>query len=544
MATPFRLRPLLLALGCTFALSGAGAASADTPGAKPDPAPASRPRPPLSSAQLLLQMMLSEIAYARGDVDGALAGYIDLSRRSDDPRITRRANEIATTSILLNASGNPAEAEAAIKAALARQDVTRGTLLLQLPALFARSQDKAAVAQLIERLTAPYLNLPEAQLARAQAALDAGQNAAGHTAASEALRLKPDSERAALLLAQSAPPERRKESMEALAAFGQRHPQALDARLNYARWLATEKHTGEASAQYQKLLGEYPENDQLAFAIVGIAAQAGDMATAENLLKRLIQNGWGEAERMRLLLGEVQEEQGRHTEALESYDSVRLGAQFVTAQIRKARLLAAQGKADVALQSLRDAAARSSELTPLQAAEAQLLRQNGQLEAAHTVLLGILAREPDNLEALYDAALVAEQLSQPALMEQRLRRVIELKPDHAHALNALGYSFADRNQRLDEADSLLTRAIELAPDDAAILDSVGWLRFRQGKQDEALSVLQRAYALFPDAEVAGHLIEVLWVNGQQDAARRLMTDALKASPSSIPLKTLAARLGL
>ncbi|MDP5241153.1 tetratricopeptide repeat protein [Uliginosibacterium sp. 31-16] len=544
MATPFRLRPLLLALGCTFALSGAGTAFADTPGAKSEPAPASRPRPPLSSAQLLLQMMLSEIAYARGDVDGALAGYVDLSRRSDDPRIARRANEIATTSILLNASGNPAEAEAAIKAALTRQEAMRGTLLLQLPALFGRSQDKAAVAQTIERLTAPYLSLPEAQLARAQAALDAGQNSTAYTASSEALRLKPDSERAALLLAQSAPPERRKESMEALGVFGQRHPQALDARLNYARWLAMEKHTREASAQYQKLLGEYPENDQLAFAIVGIAAQAGDMATAEDLLKRLIQNGWGDVERIRLLLGEVQEERGRHAEALQSYDSVRLGAQFVTAQIRKARLLAAQGKTDIALQSLRDAAARSSELTPLQAAEAQLLRQNGQLEAAHKVLLGILAREPDNLEALYDAALVAEQLSQTALMEQRLRRVIELKPDHAHALNALGYSFADRNQRLDEADGLLARAIELAPDDAAILDSVGWLRFRQGKQDEALSVLQRAYTLFPDAEVAGHLIEVLWVSGQQNAARKLMADALKASPSSIPLKALAARLGL
>ncbi|GAB2895725.1 tetratricopeptide repeat protein [Uliginosibacterium flavum] len=545
MSSPFCLRPLLFVLGCATALSGAGIACADTPPAKAEPAPVSKPRPPLSSPQLLLQLMVSEIAYARGDLETALAGYGDLAKRSDDPRISQRANEIATTSILLNASGKPAEAEAAIKAALARQEATRGTLLLQLPGIFARSTDKVATARIIERLSTPYLSLPEAHLARAQAELDAGNAAAAHAAAGEALRLKPDLERAALLQAQSAPPDQLKTSMEALGAFGQRHPQALDARLNYARWLAVEKRSKESTEQYQKMLSEFPDNDALAFAIVGIAAQAEDLATAERLLTRLVQRGWGEVERLRLLLGEVQTERGRRDEALQTFENVRPGAHFVNAQVAKARLLAAQGKTDEAVQSLHEAGARSAEsLTALQSAEAQLLRQLGKQEAASKVLQALLAREPDNIEALYDAALLAEQMGQPAQMEQGLRRVIVLKPDHAHALNALGYSFADRNIQLDEAEQLLSKAIKLAPDDAAILDSVGWLHFRQGKLAESLATLQRAYAKFPDAEVAGHLVEVLWASGEQDAARKLMNEALKTSPASVPLKALSARLGL
>ncbi|MBS1208720.1 MAG: pilus assembly protein TadD [Proteobacteria bacterium] len=545
MPTPFPLRPVLLALGCAAALCGMGVASADTPAPQTDPANVVKTRPPLSSAQLLFQMLISEIALARGDVEGALFGYSELTKRTNDQRVVRRANEIATTNILMNAANRPAEAEATIKAALARQEVTRRTLLEQLPAVFARSQDKAAVAQAIERLTAPYLNLPEAHLARAQAEIDAGHLTSAHAAATEALRLNPDLERAILLQTQSAPPEHVQQSMEALGAFAQQHPQALDARLNYARWLALEKHNDEAVDQYRKLLNEYPDNDPLAFTIVGIAAQAGDLPTAESLLTRLVQHKWGDVERLRVLLGEVQAELGHRDEALQTLESVRPGPHFVTAQTSKARLLVAQGQTSAALQSLRDAQARSADnITPLQTAEAQLLRQSDNLAAAHDILQNILQREPDNLDVLYDAALLAEQLNLPALMEERLRRIIAIKPDHAHALNALGYSFADRNQHLEESESLLTRAIKLAPDDAAIQDSMGWLRFRQGKLAEAADLLKQAYAQFPDAEVASHLIEVLWRSGQQDAARKLMTEALHANPKSIPLKTLAARLGL
>jgi Flp pilus assembly protein TadD len=127
-------------------------------------------------------------------------------------------------------------------------------------------------------------------------------------------------------------------------------------------------------------------------------------------------------------------------------------------------------------------------------------------------------------------------------MESRLRRVIELKPDHAHAYNALGYSLADRKLRLDEAETLVARALELSPDDPFILDSMGWVRFRRGDVPAALKYLERAYAIRADAEIAAHLGEVLWSVERREDANRLFDEALKAHPSSKVLADTVRRL--
>lgn len=545
MLTPSRLPALFLSLGCAVVLSSPARAQADAQNANPVPATVTKARPALSSPQLLFQMLISEIAYARGDINSALFGYSDLSQRSQDARITQRANEIAASSVLLSASDKPEEAEAALKSALARQESSRTIILQQLPTVFARNPDKQQVAAIIERLCAPYLQLAEAQLARAQAQLDIQNLDAAHAAASAAARLKPDSERAAVLLAQSTNPAERQNAMEALGRFGQAHPDALDARLYFARWLSSEKRTQEATKLYRQLHEENPENDALSFVIIGIAAQSGDLPGAEKLLNLLVQRNWGDVERLRLLQGEAQEELGRTAEALQTYDNVRPGPHFVPAQVRKAQLLERQGKAEQGLQSLREAAARNaSAASALQIAQAQILRQMKQLRAAHDLLETVLVQEPDNIEALYDDAMLAEQLGQTALMEERLRQVLRLKPEHAHALNALGYSFADRQINLEEADQLLSQAIKLLPGDAAIIDSLGWLRFRQKRTPEAIELLQRAYAIFPDAEVAAHLIEAQWVAGQQAAARAQLNAALKADADNPILKALIKRLGL
>lgn len=545
MRTPFRLRPLLLTLGCLAALAGTTPVMADAPRAKPGATSTSKALPPLNSAQLLFQMFISEIALARGYVGDALFGYNELVKRSDDPALTRRANEIATASVILDARRHPAEAEASVKQALARQESARAGLLLQLPTIFNQMANKNGALESIRRLTEPYPSLPEAHLARAQAELEAGNRATAHQEAGLALSLRPDWEHAALLQAQSAPAEQFREAMEALGSFAQSHPAALDARLSYLRWLVNEHRNDEARALYPQMLAANPDNDRVAFAILGIAAQIPDLETTENLLIRLIDHHWGDTPQLRLLLGKVQETRGHPAEALATYDTLLPGPNFANAQIQKARLLYTDGKPETALASLRKALEASpADATALHGFEAQILRQTGHLAEAQAILEEILRVEPDHLESLYDAALLAEQLGQYAAMEQRLRHVLELNPDHAQALNALGYSLVDRNLRLDEAETLLGKAIALEPDDAAILDSVGWLRFRQGKTSEALDYLQRAYKQFPDTEVAGHLIEVLWLNGQRDSARKLMQDALKASPESIPLKSLAARLGL
>ena len=117
-------------------------------------------------------------------------------------------------------------------------------------------------------------------------------------------------------------------------------------------------------------------------------------------------------------------------------------------------------------------------------------------------------------------------------MEKHLRHLLTLKPDHAHALNALGYSLAERNLRLDEANELISRALALAPDDPFIMDSMGWVQFRQGKLAEALKTLEKAYAIRADPEIAAHLGEVLWTLGRKEEAARLLGEAAKKSPDN------------
>lgn len=559
MATPFTLRSLIAILACAWLPGMTSAAAADTQAQTQEPAARTARKPVINSAQLLYHMLLGEIAYARARVayaEGsntaaeanfsvALSNYAELSKRTDDPRIISRTNEIGMANALINAQSHPAETEALLKTRLANPDTPREILLQQLPAIFSRNADKTEVARIISRLTAPYLGLAEAQQARAVAELQASHNAAARTAAEAALALRPDLEQAALIVAQTASPAEHDAAMETLGAFAKAHPQALESRLTYTEWLARQGRKEDAAIQYNALLKDNPTNDPLAFAVIRLAVQVEDLETAQTLLERLIEHNWGEADRLRALLGEVQEQRGLTDKALLTYDQVEPGSLFLTAQLHKAQILARQKQYSAALAGLEAAIRRSpADAVGLQIAQSQLLRRNGKLDAAHDVLQAILTRNPDNQDALYDAAMIDEQMGKTGPMEERLRRILTLKPDHSNALNALGYSFAERNTHLDEADSLLTQALKLEPENPAFLDSLGWLRFRQGKLAEARDLLQRAYAKLPDPEVAGHLVEVLWVDNQHDAARRLMTEATKASPDEKSLQTLAKRLGM
>jgi Flp pilus assembly protein TadD len=126
--------------------------------------------------------------------------------------------------------------------------------------------------------------------------------------------------------------------------------------------------------------------------------------------------------------------------------------------------------------------------------------------------------------------MMAEKVKRIDVLESNLRRLIELKPDHAHAYNALGYTLADRNERLEEARGLIETGMKLAPDDPFIMDSMGWVLYRLGQNEQALGYLRRAHAQRPDAEIAAHLGEVLWVAGAREEARKVWNDALKQSP--------------
>lgn len=513
------------------------------------------------TGQVLYQLLLAEIAGQRGEVGLSVRAYLDLARSTRDPRIARRAAEVAlfarqneaaleaaqlwteidpestqarqTLAGVLVGMNRFEEAEPHVAKLLSQDGEGLAGGLMRLNRIFARYPDKAAVAKLVNQLTEPYLELPEAHYARGEAAIGAGDGAGAVAEADAALAKRPEWEHAVLLKAQALRLDKPQAALEEMRRYLSRHPKAREVRLHFARALVTEKQYKEARGEFEKLLAEFPDNADVIYAVGVLSMQLGDFAAAEIQFRKLLEGEYAEKSTVLLYLGQIGEETKRYDEALTWYRSIGAGEQYLPAQIRIAHVLAEQGKLEEARMHLHQASAASTrDRMQLLMTEAQLLRDAGRTEEAYEILDKSLASQPNQPDLLYETALLAERLGRIDVLESNLRKLIEIKPDHAHAYNALGYSFADRNERLDEAQQLVAKALELAPDDPFILDSMGWVMFRKGDANGALQYLQRAYALRADPEIAAHLGEVLWSLGRKDDAARTWREAALAHPEN------------
>jgi tetratricopeptide (TPR) repeat protein len=544
------------------------AAQAQAP-AKPPPGP-ELPKQDLTD-QTLYEFLLAEIANQRGNAAVSAQAYADLAQRTRDPRIARRATEVAiyarmpetalaaaqiwletdpqspealrtVTSLLVSLNRLP-EAEPYLQRVLAGNAEGRGDTFLQLNRLLASSQDRKALLDLVQRLAAPYPALPQAHFAVAQAAAAAGEEDLALKEIREAGRLEPDWELAALYEAQLLQKRSDAEAAARLAAFLERHPNSRDVRLNYARLLVNQKSYPEARAEFQNLLEAFPDNTDVLFAVAVLSMQLEDYVAAEDYLKRLLALDYRDRNTVRFYLGQLAEEQKRFPEALGWYREVTRGEHYLPAQIRQAEVLSKEGDLAGAREFLRKVdASNNQQRVQLILAEAQLLREANQTGEAFKVVERGLDKLPENTDLLYDYAMLAEKLDRMDVLESSLRKVIRIKPDHAHAYNALGYSLADRSERLAEAREYIETALKLAPEDAFIIDSMGWVLYREGKSDEALKYLRRAYAGRPDPEIAAHLGEVLWTVGQHAEAEKVWNDALTKAPANDTLIKTIKRL--
>jgi tetratricopeptide (TPR) repeat protein len=554
------------------------------------PAPAAAAQPPLPkvvtrapqqreaplpavelSESILFKLMLAEIAAQRGQPHVAVPAFLEVARETRDPRVARRATEIAW-----NARFLPAALEAATlwlqadpESSRARQTVIAllvnqsrlddalphlekslsgdpgnvGQNFLQLYSLLSGHKDKAAIQRLIGSLAERYPQVPEASLALAQAAWNADDVATALKSAREALKLRPGWELAALFQAQALQRGSVDDAVVFLGDFVKAHPGARDARLNYARLLVSAQRYPEARKQFEILLGEAPNNAEISMAVATLSMQAKDYAAADIQLRRALEIGAKDPDMVRMYLGQVNEELKRVDEALKWYSSITHGAQYIPAQARYAGVLAKQGRLEDARKHLRDIAPGDArQRTQLTLAEAGLLREAQAYQEAFDFLGEAVARTPDSADLLYDHAMAAEKVNRLDVLEANLRRVIAMQPDHAHAYNALGYTLADRNLRLPEARALIETAHKLAPNDPFILDSLGWVLHKLGENEAALGPLRRAHEMRPDGEIAAHLGEVLWVLGRQAEAQKVWAEALRGQPKNEVLQSTIKRL--
>ena len=521
--------------------------------------------------QILYQALLAEIAGQRGNLNLSVSAYLDLATTTRDPRIARRAAEVALHGRDLDAALQAArlwveadpespqarqmlagllvsanrldELPSHVAKLLAQEGDNIGDGLLRLNRIFARHPDKKAVQQLVEQITLPYISMAEAHFARAQAAQNAGDWAHGVGEIDKALALRPDWDAAIMLKSQLQSPESAAKALETLRRHLAEHPHAREVRLQYARGLVGERKYQEARAEFQRLLGDYPSNNDVIYAVAVLSLQLQEYGVAEENFRKLLERDFAEVNTVRLYLGQIAEERKRADEAASWYAQVTPGEQYLPAQIRIANLLGRQGRIEAARQHLNQVRTENGEeRIQLLLAEAQLLRDAGKPREAFDLIEGSLAAQPEQTELLYELALLAEKIGRMEVLEANLRKVIRLKPDHAHAYNALGYAFAERNERLPEAHQLIAKALQLAPDDPFIIDSMGWVLFRMGDYAAALVQLQRALAIRPDPEIAAHLGEVLWVQGRRDEAKRTWRDASRANPGNEALAEVIKRL--
>ena len=517
---------------------------------------------PELTGRVVYQLLLAEVALQRGDLELASQAYTDLAVRTRDPKILERAVEVAGHArrydLALQAARLWVEVEPASTRALQlltsaliatnrlddlsehlirmleadKEDL--GTNLLGLNRMLARHSDRPAVFRLVDKVATPFIGIAEAHYAIALAASSAGEKERARAESRRALELRPDWEMAALLEAQLLARDfSAVEAIGAMQRFLERSPKAREVKLHLARALIGEKCYSEAKTHFDTLLRDHPNNPEIVYPVAILALQQNDIALAETQLKHLLSLDFPEKSVAHYYLGQIAEETKRPAEALSYYAKVDAGEQYLPAQLRIAHLLSEEGKLDAARAHLREAKTKTpQERVQLSIAEAQLLRDAKQTQAAFDLLDGLLTEQPEQTELLYETALLAEKLGHMEVLETHLRKLIALQPDSAQAYNALGYSLADRNLRLPEARALIDQALKLSPNDAFILDSLGWLLYRQGELAAALIQLEKAYEQRPDPEIAAHLGEVLWAIGRQDEARTTWREAQKKYPSS------------
>jgi len=513
------------------------------------------------SESTLYDLLMGEIALQRGDALLAAKTYLEVARSTRDPRVARRAIEVANfarqpdlaleaakiwsdaeptspqplqviAAILISAK-RVDEAEPYLEKLLAADGVNLESGYLQLNRLLSGNPDKASNLRVVRKLAAAHPELAQAHFAIAQAALIAGDDAAALDEIRQAQAIRPEWEVAAIFEAQVLLKSSPAEAAKMLGAFVDKHPDAREARLNYARALVLDKRFAEAREQFETVLAANPGNGDVVYAVGLLAFQLKDYAVAESSMKRLLGMGYRDPDGVRYLLGQIAEEQKQWPQAIEWYGQIGEGEHALPARMRAASVMAKEGKLDEGRALLQRVASEHPEQAPqIVVAEAQLLREANRVRDAYDVLGQALKKDPDQPDLLYDYALTAEKLQRYDVLEQNLRRLMEVRPDHAHAYNALGYSLVERNTRLPEAKKLIEHALELAPDDYFIVDSMGWLLYREGDLKGAVAQLRRAYGGRPDPEIGAHLGEVLWMLGQRDEARRVWQESLKATPDN------------
>lgn len=564
------MKPRLSFVAAALALTALAGCAQTPPKTQPSPTPPPADLPPITyNGSTLGDLLVAEDAAQRQALDVTMAYYGKAAETTNDPRVMEQATKLATYLddpdkarhlAALWLKREPDNEDALRLAALADIELGDGDAatghinrliaghgseaLLPLVAE-ARNLDEQGNQELLgalSRLANRYPHEAPLWYARALDERQQGNLESAMDAVNHALDEKPDHLEAQLLKGQLMFDQG--DHGKALRYIRQRvneHPKARRPRIAYIRLLLADHDTDKAENQLRLLAKQSPNDPDLQYSLALIALDSGAGGTAEDILVKLLKQGY-RTNQVLLHLGQAAEQRNTPANAIDYYLRVR-GNDSLRAQVQAARLMYTTGRSAEGHALITKLINRNpDQADALIVSEAAMRTNSGDPNGAMALLNQGLKTQPDNVDLLYARAMTAAALQHYALMEKDLKRVLDIQPDDAAALNALGYTWADRGIHLDQALQMIRRAVKQQPDDPAFLDSMGWALYRLGHLDQAETYLRRAQAAFPDPEVTAHLGEVLWMNSKKRQARQVWQAGLRAHPGAASIQNTLKRL--
>jgi tetratricopeptide (TPR) repeat protein len=557
-----------LLIGCA---TSSPVAEKDTPSesAANDDEAASVPEKPFP-ADSFYDLLVAEFALRRQEYDVTLEMYTKQAPLLRDPAVSAHTTHLAqfmqreneamkSAQLWVELEPDNSEANSTMASLLSQQGKTlaalpylemvqRQTGEANFPLLLSgftqlSEQDRTELVQGINRLATQYPKNSSLLLTQALIYAEFGQYDAALDNLDTILVLEPEQPQAILLEAKILVEQGSDNAYVRLQRVLQDNPDAKRLRLQYARMLTT-TDIPAAREQFEFLSAESPRDGDLLFSLALINHEMGDSDAARVYLLQTVALGQ-RMDEAHYYLGRMAEDDNNAQDAIAYYMQVGIGPEYLAATSRVGVLLVKQGQLDRSESWFREQRGKFPQLREqLYVLESDILTRADATQRAMRLLNEALTEMPESPALLYARAMLGEQMDDLALMEKDLRKIIAADPDNTTALNALGYTLADRTARYKEAKALITRALELQPDEPAILDSMGWVLFRTGQYDESVMYLRRAYADFPDPEVAAHLGEVLWVQGDTDGAMAVWQAALARDPANSVVLDTIQRLGV
>jgi tetratricopeptide (TPR) repeat protein len=518
----------------------------------------------------LLQLLQAEIAGQRRQFDVALVIYLQQAKLTHDPAVAERATRIAQylqrpddmlqaaqlwieaqpdnpepyqiAADLLLHNGDYEAALPLMERALAEDSRQALALLLGQASNIGPRQLEGYIAMLDRQLTkAPddsYLLLTRGQLLKQLDRTDAAL-----ADFDRALQLNPDDLDALMLKTELLRlNDRPAEALQLLRPYLKSQSDNRQIQVLHVQLLFLNDQQQQATKASHELIKRFPDDSQLQYYLALLMLENDQLSQSSALLKQLLEQNPDNSE-PHFYLGYIAQNEGRNEEAIEHYSRVTDGSNLFQSYARTLSLLdqpADQARVELIMENAR---ARYPELAPrFYGLQAEWLNQHQQRDAALAILDQGLAEHGNEVTLLYTRAMLIDP-DDFQQIEQDLRKVLEMEPDNASALNALGYTLTLYTDRYDEAYKLIEQALQQKPDDPAVLDSMGWVLFNLERYPEAIEFLQRAYDSFPDPEVTGHLIRAYWADGRQNRARELLEQHLGEDPQNEHLREAAKAVG-